>query len=59
VIILVPVNTLENWVDEFEKWAPAPDNVKLFVVNDQAKSWKLRYTLISRWCEEGGVLLMG
>jgi len=59
VVILVPVNTLENWVDEFKKWAPPPDNVALWPINDQIKSWKARHATIMKWRKEGGVLLMG
>lgn len=59
VLILVPVNTLENWVDEFKMWAPPPDDVKLWPVNDQCKTWKARHNMITRWSAEGGVLLMG
>lgn len=59
VLVLVPVNTLENWADEFKLWAPPPDDVQVWPLNEQTKSWKSRFSLISQWTKVGGVLLMG
>jgi RAD54-like protein 2 len=60
------VNTLQNWVNEFDHWLPSShDNIsssrnfKLFVLNETVKSMEGRYEVITNWNKIGGVLLMG
>ena len=58
VLIIVPVNTIQNWASEFKQWLPhAPFTVHL--VSDNLKTISQRATVITSWRDEGGVLLMG
>lgn len=73
VLIIMPINTLQNWVAEFEKWLPTnrsddffpelPDiqlrTFRVFVLNDQQKTLASRSKIVMEWHKEGGVLLMG
>ena len=58
VLIIVPINTIQNWASEFKRWLPhEPFTVHL--VSDNLKSIAQRATVITNWRDEGGVLLMG
>ena len=74
VLIIVPVNTLMNWIAEFNHWLPKagspaaqeggpipvePRPFKLFYLSDAAKTMETRVGIIGEWREEGGVLLIG
>lgn len=74
VLIIVPINTLQNWVAEFDHWIPKQPSVaeswsgdhkdvqyrrfKVFVMHD-CKTLLSRSKEILLWKKEGGVLLMG
>lgn len=71
----MPINTIQNWVNEFNMWIPAPEdahknpmtqhgevrprNFKIFAINDAFKSLRARTRVVREWKEEGGVLMMG
>ncbi|RXG58736.1 Helicase ARIP4 [Armadillidium vulgare] len=72
VLIIVPINTLQNWQAEYNQWLPEerpqgiPDDMelqlrefKVFILNDAQKNLPARFKVINQWHEEGGVLLMG
>ncbi|XP_061113625.1 helicase ARIP4 isoform X2 [Conger conger] len=73
VLAIVPVNTLQNWLAEFNLWLPArealpqesdPDNItprpfKVYILNDEHKTTAARAKVVADWSEAGGVLLMG
>ncbi|VDN05329.1 unnamed protein product [Thelazia callipaeda] len=67
VLIIVPVNTIQNWYSEFEKWLPdkvieAEGNIRPFVVwllGDAMKTNEQRAQLLQEWHIKGGVLLIG
>lgn len=74
VLCIMPINTLQNWVAEFNMWLPPeevinsplhstgevrPRNFKVYVLNDTHKSLQARCKLILEWAATGGVLLMG
>ncbi|KAM3726005.1 Transcriptional regulator ATRX [Dirofilaria immitis] len=67
VLIIVPVNTIQNWYSEFEKWLPdrvteAGENIRPFVVwllSDAVKTNEQRAELIQKWHTNGGILLIG
>lgn len=73
VLCIMPINTLQNWMAEFNMWLPEdpeksplkvhgevrPRNFKLFVLNDTHKTLSARSKVILDWARDGGVLLMG
>ncbi len=67
VLCIVPINTLQNWVSEFNHWLPEasrselvrPRGFKIHVINESLKNLEMRSKAILGWRREGGVLLMG
>ncbi|XP_061760821.1 helicase ARIP4-like isoform X2 [Nerophis ophidion] len=73
VLAIVPVNTLQNWLAEFNMWAPAveslppnsdpslvrPRTFKVHILNDEHKNTTSRAKVVENWARDGGVLLMG
>jgi len=70
VLCVVPVNTLMNWVAEFDKWFPPtnhlddndevkPRNFTVHVLRDIHKTIDARSKVVTEWTEKGGVLLLG
>ncbi|XP_072506540.1 helicase ARIP4 isoform X1 [Notamacropus eugenii] len=73
VLAIVPVNTLQNWLAEFNMWLPAPEALpadykpeevqpryfKVHILNDEHKTTAARAKVVTDWVSEGGVLLMG
>nr|XP_019957050.1 PREDICTED: helicase ARIP4 isoform X1 [Paralichthys olivaceus]XP_019957051.1 PREDICTED: helicase ARIP4 isoform X1 [Paralichthys olivaceus] len=73
VLAIVPVNTLQNWLTEFNLWLPAqealsPDTdptlhtgrtFKVHILNDEHKTTLARAKVVEDWSRNGGVLLMG
>uniref|UniRef100_A0A183CEG4 Helicase ATP-binding domain-containing protein n=1 Tax=Globodera pallida TaxID=36090 RepID=A0A183CEG4_GLOPA len=67
VLIICPVNVLQNWHNEFNRWLPKISaetalpirQFELFVLGDSVKSMESRAQMIDNWHQSGGVLLMG
>ncbi|XP_061075918.1 helicase ARIP4-like [Conger conger] len=73
VLTIVPVNTLQNWLAEFNIWLPAaealsaendPENIsprtfRVHVLSEEHRTTVSRAKVVSEWSEGGGVLLMG
>lgn len=73
VLAIVPVNTLQNWLAEFNLWLPAaeslppdtdpaqvlPRTFKVHILNDEHKTTVARAKVVEDWTRGGGVLLMG
>lgn len=63
VMIVVPKNTLQNWVDEFKKWTPEDllEQFNLILIDStQKKDHKtIRRKRIQQWFDDGGVLIIG
>lgn len=74
VLCITPINTIQNWLAEFDKWVPAPEAVPqnlvdsgqvrprsyhVYLLNDMYRSTPARAELILDWHKKGGVLLMG
>lgn len=74
VLCITPINTIQNWLAEFDKWVPAPEAVpqnlvdsgqvrprsyRVYLLNDIYRSTPARAELILDWHKKGGVLLMG
>ena len=73
VLCIVPINTIQNWMNEFNNWLPEDGQQKLdndtifnykrpfkvYLINDTAKTLKQRTDIILNWQNNGGVLLIG
>jgi RAD54-like protein 2 len=75
ILLIMPINTLQNWLNEFNMWLPLPEDVdkcplqsdgevrprtfKIFVLNESLKSLTARSKVVLDWSEQGGVLIMG
>lgn len=70
VLFVMPVNTLQNWIAEFNMWLPEqvkedangtvrPRLFKIYVLNESHKSMRAKSTVISDWQQTGGVLFIG
>lgn len=66
VLIVVPINTIQNWANEFNRWCP-PDNpnieykraFQLYILNETSKKATQRARIVQSWSETGGVLILG
>ncbi|KAI5093732.1 helicase ARIP4 isoform X1, partial [Silurus meridionalis] len=73
VLAIVPVNTLQNWLAEFNLWLPSaeslppdadpvhiyPRSFRVHLLNDEHKTTVSRAKVVEEWTRDGGVLLMG
>ncbi|XP_076125390.1 helicase ARIP4 isoform X1 [Alosa pseudoharengus] len=73
VLAIVPVNTLQNWMAEFNLWLPTPESLtpdndesyiaprpfRVHILNDEHKTTAARAKVVEEWSRDGGVLLMG
>uniref|UniRef100_A0A182JQ39 Helicase ATP-binding domain-containing protein n=1 Tax=Anopheles christyi TaxID=43041 RepID=A0A182JQ39_9DIPT len=73
VLIIMPINTLQNWLNEFNTWLPEdaensplrnhgevrPRNFRIYILNDSHKTLKSRSKVVLEWAKNGGVLLIG
>ena len=58
VLVIVPINTIQNWASEYKHWLPH-EPFKVHLLSDNLKTITQRSTVIINWKKEGGVLLMG
>ncbi|KAI5742804.1 hypothetical protein M8J77_011475 [Diaphorina citri] len=61
VMVVTPLNTVSNWVDEFDNWLKKinnGDDIETFNLIKSKKDYERSYTL-NCWFEEGGVLIIG
>eukprot|EP00124_Ichthyophonus_hoferi_P001052 Ihof_evm4s48 gene=Ihof_evmTU4s48 len=59
VMIVVPINVVQNWNDECARWLPVGQRLNVFCLNDRFKTFDSRYDLINNWHIRGGVLIIG
>ncbi|XP_051933273.1 helicase ARIP4 [Hippocampus zosterae] len=73
VLAIVPVNTLQNWLAEFNLWLPPQEALssetdptlftgrtfKVQILNDEHRNTIARAKVVEDWSQNGGVLLMG
>lgn len=75
ILCIMPINTLQNWLAEYNMWLPTEENVgnsplhvhgevrprnfNLHVLNDSHKTLATRARVIREWKNGGGVLLIG
>lgn len=58
ILLIVPVNTIVNWTNEFEKWTGGlKHSVRYFDYSSVQTS--NRQKMVQNWTETGGVLLIG
>ncbi|XP_067327785.1 transcriptional regulator ATRX [Anolis sagrei] len=60
-LVVCPLNTALNWLNEFEKWQEGLDDSEKLEVNELAtvKRPQERGYMLQRWQEEGGVMIIG
>ncbi|KAF5306967.1 hypothetical protein FQR65_LT07189 [Abscondita terminalis] len=75
ILCIMPINTLQNWLAEYNMWLPTEDDAansalqiygdvrprmfNLHVLNDSHKTLVARSKVIQEWKTGGGVLLIG
>ena len=65
MLVLGPVNTLQNWKAELERWTPdgrrLPGNRRMgiYILDEAGRTNKLRCDCLEKWFKEGGVMCMG
>ncbi|XP_018335887.1 uncharacterized protein LOC108744551 isoform X2 [Agrilus planipennis] len=75
ILCIMPINTLQNWLAEYNMWLPTEENAvnsplqaygevrprtfNLHVLNDSHKTLSARAKVIHEWRSGGGVLLIG
>lgn len=58
ILLIVPVNTIANWNNEFDKWTKDTNSaVQVYDVSTLLK--EARSQLVLTWSRRGGVLLVG
>lgn len=65
MLVLGPVNTLQNWKAELERWIPdggrlaGNKHMSIFILDEAGRTNKLRCEALQTWYKEGGVMCMG
>lgn len=66
MLIVVPINTIQNWLNEFNRWCPVDDPTieykrlfQLYILNETSKKFTQRSKIIQNWSQSGGALIMG
>lgn len=66
VLIVVPINTIQNWFNEFNRWCPVDDPTieykrlfQLYILNETSKKMTQRSKLVQDWSQTGGALIIG
>jgi len=62
----VPINTIQNWLNEFNRWCPLDNpNIEykrlfqLYILNDTSKKLTQRTKIVQDWSQTGGALIIG
>ncbi|CAF0812565.1 unnamed protein product [Adineta ricciae] len=66
ILVVVPINTIQNWANEFNRWCPIDDpNVgytrpyQLYILNETSKKFVQRAKIVQNWAQTGGTLIIG
>ncbi|CAJ0952236.1 unnamed protein product, partial [Mesorhabditis belari] len=66
ILVVVPINTIQNWYAEYQKWMPEYNEdgepirkFQVFLLGDAIKGIEQRTKMIEDWHRDGGVLLIG
>jgi SNF2 family DNA or RNA helicase len=58
ILLIVPVNTIANWNNEFDLWTgKLEQSVRVFDISEVRKEARLK--VVRTWSQRGGVLLIG
>ncbi|XP_063932980.1 transcriptional regulator ATRX homolog isoform X3 [Zophobas morio] len=58
VLVVSPLNTVLNWVNEFKQWLPDNDDFEIFELVSFKQNYERQYQ-IKTWHNCGGVLIIG
>ena len=56
-LLVVPVNTISNWENEFDKWTKGIKMKKLPIFNVSSAEKHARRRMVENWSDCGGILL--
>ncbi|CAF3651610.1 unnamed protein product [Rotaria sordida] len=66
VLVVVPINTIQNWASEFNRWCPLNDpnieykrSFQLYILNEISKKFDQRAQIVQNWSQTGGTLIIG
>ncbi len=66
ILVVVPINTIQNWVSEFNRWSPIDDPTidykrpyQLYILNETSKKFVQRAKIVQNWSQTGGALIIG
>ncbi|KAG4068185.1 hypothetical protein HA402_008826 [Bradysia odoriphaga] len=59
VLCVVPINTIHNWMNEFNTWLPVVNGTREFELYALSDPRRERMQLIDQWADTGGVMLIG
>lgn len=66
VLVVVPINTIQNWLSEFNRWCPVTDPdlgytrpYQLYILNESSKKLEQRAKIVRSWSLTGGTLIIG
>uniref|UniRef100_H2YE12 Helicase ATP-binding domain-containing protein n=1 Tax=Ciona savignyi TaxID=51511 RepID=H2YE12_CIOSA len=60
VLVVAPLNTLLNWMAEFERWAPDDEPIMVGTYNlADYGTRKERLKVMEKWSKTGGVMVLG
>ena len=66
VLIVVPINTIQNWGNEFNRWCPIDNSdieykrlFQLYILNETSKKFTQRSKIVQNWSQTGGTLILG
>ncbi|XP_022086719.1 transcriptional regulator ATRX-like isoform X2 [Acanthaster planci] len=57
-LVVAPLNTVLNWVAEFEKWLGEDSCIEVFEITSYKNNWQ-RADALKYWHDNGGVMVMG
>ncbi|XP_038056819.1 transcriptional regulator ATRX homolog isoform X2 [Patiria miniata] len=57
-LVVAPLNTVLNWVSEFEKWLGEDSAIEVFEITSYKNNWQ-RADALKYWHDNGGVMVMG
>ena len=74
MLVVVPVNTIQNWRNEFNKWSPSSANAdpstaetepmdyrthEVYAIDESSRLFDQKVNTLATWRQRGGTLLLG